>query len=95
MKTASLIFQMKQLIAQHLREHFHYIAGCYWDCVLSDYRKQGIGRFMVQQRLKFSQEKGCMTVVAQCLNASLNIYLNMGFQKICDMALFRYNHSTS
>jgi RimJ/RimL family protein N-acetyltransferase len=66
------------------------IAGCYWDCVLPSYRNQGIGTFMVQQRLNFAQENNCKTVVAQCLNSSLNIYLNLGFQKICDMALFRY-----
>lgn len=66
------------------------IAGCYWDCVLPAYRQQGIGRFMVHQRLQMAQENGCTTVVAQCLHSSLNLYLNLGFQKSCKMALFRY-----
>lgn len=67
------------------------IAGCYWDCVLPDYRKQGIGTFMVHHRLRYAQEKGCTTVVAQCLNSSVNVYSSLGFQKVCDMALFRYS----
>ena len=40
-------------------------------------RNQGLGRLMVQARLKLAQEKGCKT---------------LGFQRICDMALFRYSN---
>lgn len=68
-------------------------AGCYWDCVLPDYRQQGIGQFMIQHRLRYAQENGCHTVVAQCLPSSLNLYLKLGFQKACEMALFRYARS--
>ncbi|OJX09817.1 MAG: hypothetical protein BGO77_00045 [Caedibacter sp. 37-49] len=68
------------------------IAGCYWDCVLPAYRNQGIGRLMVQARLKLAQERGCKNVVAQCLPSSLNVYTNLGFQRACDMALFRYSN---
>ncbi len=66
-------------------------AGCYWDCVLPDYRNRGIGTAMIHHRIKVAQERGCTSVVAQCLNSSLPLYLKAGFKKYSDMALFRLN----
>lgn len=64
--------------------------GCYWDCVLPDYRKRGIGSAMIAHRLGVAAQKGCTSVVAQCVGASCPLYLKAGFQKHSEMALFRY-----
>ena len=63
--------------------------GCYWDCVLPEYRNRGIGTAMIHRRVKVAHERGCTSVVAQCLNSSLPLYLKAGFKKYSDMALFR------
>ena len=66
------------------------VAGCYWDCVLSDYRKQGIGLQMVYQRQDIAKSLGCSLIVAQCLDTSLGLYLKAGFAKGAPLALYRY-----
>ncbi len=66
-------------------------AGCYWDCVLPEYRGRGIGTAMVHHRVNQAAEKGCASIVAQCLNSSLPLYLKAGFEKKVDMAVFRWD----
>lgn len=65
------------------------VAGCYWDCVLPEYRKQGVGSEMIYHRQNIAKQHGCSFVVAQCLNSSLNVYLQAGFQKGLPLALYR------
>ena len=69
------------------------IAGCYWDCVLPNYRKQGIGLQMVCQRQEMAKSLGCSFIVAQCLDTSLRLYLQAGFQKGSPIALYRFMSS--
>ena len=64
-------------------------AGFYWDSVLPEYRNKGLGTAMIHHRIAVAKQKGCSSVVAQCLNSSLPLYLKTGFKKYSDMALFK------
>jgi len=65
------------------------IAGCYWACVLPEFRKQGICSYMAWQRMNLAKQAGANIIVVQCGEASLGVYQRLGFTKYCDMALLR------
>jgi GNAT superfamily N-acetyltransferase len=66
------------------------IAGGYWACVLPEFRRQGIGRLMVEKSIAMAKAQGCSLIVAQCVDSSLNICQQSGFKKSGSMALYRF-----
>jgi GNAT superfamily N-acetyltransferase len=66
------------------------IAGCYWDCVLPEFRQQGLGTIMIEQRKAIAKTHGCTHIVAQCLDSSVGIYQKAGFKKGENLALYRF-----
>ncbi len=63
-------------------------AGLYWICVLSDFRKQGIGRELVEYRMNIAKELGHKTVIAQNMTPSLSLYKRLGFEQLGGLPLF-------
>jgi hypothetical protein len=84
-----LVQKNNKYVGSSLIDIQHDIAGCYWDCVLQEYRRQGIGSEMVYHRQELAKLLGCSFIVAQCLDSSLGVYLKAGFQKGSPLALYR------
>lgn len=55
-------------------------AGLYWDGVLPEYRRQGIGVELVKHRMDYARKKGFKSICAQNMESSKNYYHRIGFK---------------
>lgn len=64
------------------------VAGNYFDWVVPNHRRKGIGSAMTLKRMQMAKESGKNFLVAQCMNTSSGLYQALGFKKVCEMGLY-------
>jgi GNAT superfamily N-acetyltransferase len=64
-------------------------AGFYWDYVLPKYRRKGYGSAMIKWRLNYAKQQGVKMGYVQCLQSSIGIYKDCGFESTQPMSLFK------
>ena len=64
------------------------VAGNYFDWVVPNHRRKGIGSAMTLKRMQIAKESGKHFLVAQCMNTSSGLYQALGFKKVCELGLY-------
>jgi glucosamine-phosphate N-acetyltransferase len=60
------------------------IVGHLEDVVVDrDYRKYGLGKFIIEKIIKIARERGCYKLIADCKSELLGFYEKNGFESKC------------
>ena len=60
------------------------IVGHLEDVVVdSDYRKYGLGKFIIERIIKIAKERGCYKLIGDCKSELLGFYEKNGFESKC------------
>jgi hypothetical protein len=64
------------------------LAGLYWDGVLPEFRRKGVGTALTTYRMNFIKNKGFNSVCAQNMTPSAGYYKDIGFKSVGELPLY-------
>jgi len=64
------------------------VAGNYFDWVVPNHRRKGIGSAMTLKRMQIAKDSGKQFIIAQCMSTSSGLYQALGFKKVCELGLY-------